>query len=193
MSYSSQETSIVNPSKKARRLDTRGQRTWSSCFLTRSWHKWLFLANSVSKCGAATTEDTFTIFIPRRKGVIDSTSEAYETFVKNQLVIAGVDAHVTSLRGRPMWRGSHILRTRKSQKRSIQGPRRGWAWGSLAPHFFGWLNHNFFSSKSSKQCSRREILFFCWKRGYARWWHKQDLAIWQYLIPTNRKQTNFVL
>ena len=33
-----QETSSVIPSKKARQLDTREQRSCSSCFQTRSWH-----------------------------------------------------------------------------------------------------------------------------------------------------------
>ena len=64
----------------------------------------------------------------RVKGEIDSTSE---TFAKKQLVSAGVGAYETSLRGRPMPRGSHISRLRV--KRVAYRDRAGGGPGGLWP------------------------------------------------------------
>ena len=92
------------------------------------------------------------------KGEIDSTSEAYETFAKNQLVSAGVGAYETSLRGRPMLRRSHISRVRV--KRGAYRDRAGGGPEGLWPPLFWLIKSLIVSCKYSKQCSMREILFF---------------------------------
>jgi len=67
----------------------------------------------------------------RVKGEIDSTSEAYERFAKNQLVSAGVGAYETR---KTYAKGSHISRVRV--KREAYRDRAGGGPGGLWPPTF---------------------------------------------------------